>query len=181
MSVETVARRYAAALADVVVKTNETEAVRTELKTWETMIESNRDLQNAFGNPAISQANKEKVLESLIDKTQPAKTTANFLRVLLRNSRLTEIREINEKLSSVLEERNGNVSAQITSARLLSETEKTELKTNLAKLAGKNVNIKFEIDDTLIGGVVTRIGSTVYDGSVRSQLEELKQRMIGNQ
>jgi len=179
MSVETVARRYAAALADVVVKTNETDAVKTELKTWEQMIKSNADLQNAFGNPAISQANKEKVLESLIAKMQPTKTTANFLRVLLQNSRLTEIGEINEKLASVLEERSGNVSAQITSARPLSENEKAELKTNLAKLAGKNVNIKFETDETLIGGVVTRIGSTVYDGSVRSQLETLKQQMIG--
>ncbi len=179
MSIETVARRYAAALADVVVKTGETETIRTELKTWEEMIKSNRDLQNAFGNPAISQTNKEKVLESLLAKTQPTKTTANFLRVLLRNSRLTEIGEINDKLTSVLEERSGNVSAQITSARPLSDAEKAELKTNLAKLAGKNVNIKFATDETLIGGVVTRIGSTVYDGSVRTQLETLKQQMIG--
>ena len=179
MSVETVARRYAAALADVVLKTGETDAVKNELKIWEQMIESNRDLQNAFGNPAISQANKEKVLESLIAKAQPTKTTANFLRVLLRNSRLTEIREINDKLTSVLEERSGNVRAQITSARPLSDQEKADLQKNLAKLSGKNVNVKFETDETLIGGVVTRIGSTVYDGSVRTQLESLKQQLIG--
>jgi F-type H+-transporting ATPase subunit delta len=117
MSVETVARRYATALADVVTKTEETNSVQTELKTWENMINANGDLQTAFGNPVISQVNKEKVLENLIDKTQPTKTTANFLRILLRNNRLTEIGEINEKFSSVLEERSGAVSAQITSAR----------------------------------------------------------------
>jgi len=178
MSVETVARRYATALADIVTKTNETDFVRSELKTWENMISGNADLQTAFGNPVISQVNKEKVLENLIAKTQPTKTTSNFLRILLRNSRLTEIREINEKLASVLEERSGTISAQITSARVLSEAEKAEMQMNLSKLTGKTVSLNFAIDETLIGGVVTRIGSTVYDGSVKTQLEELKQQMI---
>ena len=180
MSVETVARRYATALADIVIKTNETNFVQTELKTWEDMIGANSDLQTAFGNPVISYVNKEKVLENLIDKTQPTKTTANFLRILLRNNRLTEIGEINEKFSSVLEERSGAVSAQITSARVLSEAEKAEMQMNLSKLTGKTVSPNFEIDETLIGGVVTRIGSTVYDGSVKTQLEELKHQMIGS-
>ena len=179
MNVETVARRYALALADVVTKTNETDSVKAELKTWEEMINANADLQNAFRNPAISHDNKEKVLESLIAKTQPTKTTANFLRVLLRNSRLTEIGEINEKFAYVLEERSGVVSANITSARPLSENEKTEMKTNLEKLTGKQIRLNFTTDKTLIGGVVARLGSTVYDGSVRTQLEELKQQMIG--
>jgi len=179
MSVETVARRYATALADIVTKTNETSFVQTELKTWENMISGNADLHTAFGNPVISQVNKEKVLENLIAKTQPTKTTSNFLRILLRNSRLTEIREINEKFASVLEERSGTISAQITSARVLSEAEKAEMQMNLSKLTGKTVSLNFAIDETLIGGVVTRIGSTVYDGSVKTQLEELKQQMIG--
>ena len=179
MSVETVARRYATALADIVTKTNETSFVQTELKTWENMISGNADLHTAFGNPVISQVNKEKVLENLIAKTQPTKTTSNFLRILLRNSRLTEIREINEKFASVLEERSGTISAQITSARVLSEAEKAEMQINLSKLTGKTVSLNFAIDETLIGGVVTRIGSTVYDGSVKTQLEELKQQMIG--
>ncbi len=179
MSVKTVARRYANALADVVIKTSETDSVRTELKTWEQMISANTNLQTAFGNPAISQVNKEKVLENLIEKTKPTKTTANFLRVLLRNNRLTEIGEINEKFSSVLEERSGAVSAQIISARSLSEAEKAEMQTNLSNLTGKTVSLNFATDETLIGGVVTRIGSTVYDGSVKTRLEELKQQMIG--
>lgn len=180
MSVETVARRYAAALADVVANTSEVDSVKTELKTWEQMIKANSDLQTAFANPAISHANKEKVLENLIEKSHPSKTTANFLRVLLRNNRLTEIGEINEKFSSVLEERSGKISAEIISARPLSESEKAELKMNLTKLTGKTVNLNFETDETLIGGVVTRVGSTVYDSSLKTQLEELKQKMIGN-
>ena len=178
MSIETVARRYATALADVITKTGETENVRGELAQWETMIVSNGELMNAFRNPSIQQSQKEKVLDSLIQKAKPSSTTANFLRVLLRNGRLTEISQINQKLTSVLEERQGGVSAKIVSARPLSETEKQELRTNLEKMTGKRVSPNFEIDNSIIGGVVTTIGSTVYDGSVKTQLQTLKEQMI---
>jgi F-type H+-transporting ATPase subunit delta len=180
MSVETVARRYAIALADVVTKTGDAASIQTELKTWEAMMDSNASLHEVFGNPSIAHKSQEKVLESLIEKTKPSKTTANFLRVLLRNGRLTELGKINERLVSVLEERSGVVSADITSARSLSEAQKAELQTNLEKLTGKRIRANFETDENIIGGVITRIGSTVYDGSVKTKLEELKQQMIGN-
>ena len=178
MSVETVARRYATALADVVLKHDETETVKTELKTWEDLIKLNDNLQTAFANPSIAHLSKEKVLEGLLAKTKPSKTTANFLRVLLRNSRLTELRQINEKFAAVLEERSGVVAAEVTSARPLSDNERAELKASLAKLTGKLVNLNFEIDENIIGGVVTRVGSTVYDDSVKTQLENLKMQLI---
>ena len=178
MSVETIARRYATALADVVLKSGETETVKNELKTWEALINANTDLQTAFRNPAISQTDKEKVLNNLIEKTKPTKTTANFLRVLIRNGRLTEISEINTKFASVLEERSGVVSANITSARELSEAQKTEVLLNLELLTGKRMTLEFKTDESLIGGMVTRIGSTVYDGSVKTQLQELKQQLV---
>jgi len=178
MSVETVARRYATALADVVLKSGETATIKSELKIWEDLIKSNNDLKTAFANPAIAHVNKEKVLEGLLAKTKPSKTTANFLRVLLRNSRLTDLSEINEKFDSVLDERSGIVSAEVVSARPLSEAEKAEFKTNIAKMTGKQVNLNFDIDENIIGGVVTRVGSTVYDGSVKTQLENLKQQLV---
>ena len=179
MSVETVARRYATALADVVIKTGETEKVKAEMKSWEDLIASSSDLQRAFSNPAIAQMSKEKVLESLIDKVKPSKTTANFLRILLRNGRLTEIRQINEKFASVIDERSGIVGAEIISARQLSDAEKKELDDSITKLTGKKVNLNFIIDENIIGGVVTRVGSTVYDNSVKTQLENLKKELIG--
>ena len=178
MSAETVARRYAIALADVVSKSGETQTVKSELKTWELLMSENGGLQTAFRNPSIAQLNKERVLDGLLEKTRPTKTTANFLRVLLRNSRLTDIGAINERFAAVLEERSGSVLAQITSARELSEPEKTELKTNLDNLTGKQVRPNFIIDDRIIGGVVTQIGSTIYDGSVRTQLENLKEQLV---
>lgn len=178
MSVETIARRYAVALADVVAKSGETQTVKDEMQAWESLISSNQDLQTAFRNPAISQADKEKVLNNLIGRTKPSKTTANFLRVLLRNGRLNEIREINEKFAAVLEERSGTVTANITSARELSDAQKNEVLLNLELLTGKRMNLEFKTDESLIGGIVTRIGSTVYDGSVKTQLQELKQQLV---
>ena len=180
MSVETVARRYAAALADVVTKTGDARSIQDELKMWETMMTSNNDLLEVFSNPAVHSKSKENLLEKLIEKSKPSKTAANFLRVLLQNNRLTEIRQINERFTSVLEERSGGVTASVTSARPLSDAEKSELQANLEKLTGKRIKANFETDENIIGGVITRIGSTVYDGSVKTKLEELKQQMIGN-
>ncbi len=142
------------------------------------MLNSGSDLQTAFRSPAIQQQNKEKVLESLLEKTKPSPTTANFLRILLRNGRLTELGEINQRFDAILSERGGIVAAQITSARPLGESEKAELKANLEKLTGKSVNLTFNINEELIGGVVTKIGSTVYDGSVKTQLQQLKEQLI---
>jgi F-type H+-transporting ATPase subunit delta len=180
MSVETVARRYASALADVVSKTGGAAAIQTELKIWETMMISNAELLGVFANPAIAHKNKEKVLEKLIESSQPSQTVGNFLRVLLRNNRLTEIKAINERFASVLEERSGVVAANVTSARVLSDSERSELQANLEKLTGKRVSANFETNENIIGGVVTRIGSTVYDGSVKTKLDELKEQMIGS-
>ena len=178
MSVETVARRYATALADVVEKTGEADSVRTELKTWEAMIASNADLANAFGNPAIAHLKKEAVLEKLIEKAGSSRTTSNFLRVLLKNGRFNELGEVGTKFDSVIEERRGIVHGAISSAHDLSEAEKTELKAALEKVTGKIVNLTFGLDKDLIGGVVARIGSTVYDSSVKTQLETLKDRLL---
>lgn len=178
MSIETIARRYSTALADVMVKSGETEIVKSELREWERMISENADLQNVFSNPAIPHANKEKLLESLLEKTRPARSTANFLRILLRNGRLTELGVIKDRFESELEERSGIVSAEVTSARELPQGERSELRSNLEKLTGKKVKLNFNIDQNIIGGVVTRVESTVYDGSVRTQLENLKKQLV---
>ncbi len=178
MSNETVARRYASALADVVMKSGETETVRAELKAWEQMIAGNAELENAFGNPSIQASKKEAILENLIRKANASKTTSNFLRVLLRNGRLTDLSAVNERFEAVLQERSGIVSGEVISAHELDDAARRELMTNLEKLTGKNVKLAFQIDKDIIGGVVTRVGSTVYDSSVRTQLENLREQLV---
>lgn len=179
MSVETIARRYSAALADIVLSSGEIDTVKAELAAYSEMFASSPDLANVFSNPAIAHADKIKLLESLIAKSAPTRTTGNFLRILLRNGRLGEIGHINDRFDTVLQERGGTVAAEVTSARELPAQEREAFRANLEKMTGKRVSIDFVIDSDIIGGAVTRIGSTVYDGSVKTKLENLKAELIG--
>jgi len=178
MSNETIARRYSTALADIVLQGGETETVKAELSAFGEMFGANSELNGVFENPSIAHASKEKVLASLIAKTNPTKTTANFLKVLLQNGRLADLGDINKRFAEVLELRGGRVTAEITSARELPENERAAFEQNLQKLTGKQVSINYAIDKEIIGGVVTRIGSTVYDGSVKTKLENLREQLI---
>jgi len=178
MSTETIARRYSAALADVVLSSGDTDVVKAELASWGELFQQSSDLQTVFSNPAITHANKENVLEGLIAKIKPSKTTANFLKVLLQNGRLADLGEINERFTTVLEERGGRITAEITSARELPAGERAEFEKNLERLTGKQVSVNYAINKDIIGGVVTRIGSTVYDGSVKTKLENQKEQLV---
>jgi len=179
LSSQTVARRYAAALADVVIAQNEARAVREELAVWEQMIVANPQLQEVFKNPTIPYEQKRNVLNELIARTRVRPTTANFLQVLLRNQRLAELPEVNKRFVQVLDDRAGIVGAHVTSARPIAESLKVSLEEKLVSMTGKDVRLTFSTDESLIGGMVTRIGSTVYDGSVRNQLQQLGERLAG--
>lgn len=178
MSSQTVARRYAAALADVLA-TGSPGEVQEELVAWSSMIRSNELLQEVLRNPTVAYDQKQALLEKLIKLTKVHQTTANFLRILLKNQRLTELNEINERLALVLDERAGVTAAHVTTARPVSDDIKNSLQGRLANLTGNDVRLSFEIDEALIGGMVTRIGSTVYDGSIRNQLKELETKLAG--
>lgn len=177
MSVETVARRYATALADVVIPKNEAARVQEELLAWESLIHENELLLEVFRNPTIAYEQKRKVLNELIDRSGVSSTTANFLQVLLRNQRITELAEINRKFATIIDERSGRVSARITTARPFPEETRQALAAKLSDITGRKVRLEFEMDDELIGGIVAQIRSTVYDGSIRGQLERAKERL----
>jgi F-type H+-transporting ATPase subunit delta len=175
------ARRYAAALADVVVTRGETSEVQNELSGWETMMQSSPVLYEVFHNPTIPYDQKRNVLNALIACTRVRSTTANFLQVLLRNQRLTDLNEINKRFARELDDRSGVTVAQVTTARPVPSTVQEGLGERLSKLTGRRVRLQFAVDEDLIGGVTTRIGSTIYDGSVRTQLQQIRQKMVGKQ
>jgi len=179
MSVQTVARRYATALADVVLERGEAREVQEELMTWEKLLQANENLREVLRNPTIALDQKRAVLNKLIDRVKPRPTTVNFLKVLLQNQRLADLREINNKFAELLDERAGMIAATVTTARTVAEDEQRRLHERLLSLTGKKVRINFDTDPDLIGGLVTRIGSTVYDGSVRNHLQEIKDKMAG--
>ena len=179
MSSQTIARRYATALADVITEQREEAEVRAELSQWEQMLAANPSLLEIFSNPTVSYEQKQRVLSELIARTRVRPTTANFLRLLLKNQRLAELSQVVAKLSQMLEERAGVISAEVISAQPLAAATTAALTSRLSEITGKKVNLNFATDETLLGGIVTRIGSTVYDGSVRNQLERLGEELAG--
>ncbi len=179
MSVQTVARRYASALADVELERGDAREVQGELLVWEQMLQSSPNLREVFRNPTIALDKKRAVLNKLIERARPTLTTTNFLKVLLQNQRLTELGEINRKFAEILDVRGGTVAAMVTTARTVPENAQRQLHTKLLAVTGQKVRIDFTTDPDLIGGLVTRIGSTVYDGSVRNHLQLIKEKMAG--
>jgi len=177
LSSQTVARRYASALADVVIEKGESELVRAELSLWAKMILENPALLEAFSNPTVGYEHKKGILSELITRINVRPTTANFLRTLLRNQRLADLPQVNAKLAEILDERGGVVSAEILSARPVSDSAKSLLEEKLGELTGKKPRLTYRTDESLLGGIVTRIGSTIYDGSVSDQLRRLREEL----
>jgi len=181
LSLQTVARRYATALADVAIERREEREVQKELDQWAQMIESNPQLKEVFANPTVVHDQKRKVLEDLIARTRVRDTTASFLRVLLKNQRLSQLRDIAARYSLVLDERAGLLAGNVTTARPIPEELKKTLHETLSDATGRTVRLTFDTDEKIIGGLVARIGSTVYDGSVQSHLERLAEGLAGGQ
>lgn len=180
MSIQTVARRYASALADVVIERREEREVQNEVEVWASMIDSNPQLKEVFANPTVAYEQKQAVLEELISRTRVRETTASFLRVLLRNQRLAQLPEVAGRFGHVLDERAGVVAAAITTARPIPEELKKALHDTLASATGRTVRLTFETDEAIIGGLVARIGSTVFDGSVENNLGRLAENLVGS-
>jgi F-type H+-transporting ATPase subunit delta len=163
----------------VIVGRGEEHQIQAELSEWERMISQNTALMEAFSNPTVAYEQKGRLLNELIARTKVRPTTANFLRILLKNQRLSELPQVNAKLAEVLDERAGMISAKVLSARPVSDSTKALLEEKLGQMTGKKTRLSFETDESLLGGIVTHIGSTIYDGSVRNQLRRLREELAG--
>jgi len=180
LSLQTIARRYASALADVAVARREDTEVEKEIKGWAEILDENPTLREVFANPTVAYDQKRKVLEELIKRTKVRETTASFLRVLLQNQRLAELKYIAERLSHLLDDRRGVVSANVTTARPLNQDLQAALREAMTAVAGRSVRLSFATNEAIIGGVVTQIGSTIYDGSVEGQLQRLAADLVNS-
>jgi F-type H+-transporting ATPase subunit delta len=143
------------------------------------MIESHPQLKEVFANPTIVYDHKRKLLEDLISRTRVRETTASFLRVLLRNQRLSQLRDVAVRYGYVLDERGGIVAATVTTARPIPEELQKSLHETLVAATGRKVRLDFNTDEKIIGGMVAQIGSTIFDGSVQSHLERLGNELAG--
>ena len=172
-----VAQRYASALADVALEHKNAEQVKADLRSFVGLVNESADLRNFLASPAVPRPAKQAVIEKLIARLGASRTLRNFLFLLVENRRAQELPQIQQAFEQQLNARLGVAEAQVVSARELSAPERAELMRALEKITGKRVEARYGLDPALIGGAVVRIGSTIYDGSVREHLNRLRARL----
>lgn len=169
--------RYARSLADVVFEENLEEKVTEDLKVYSEIFRAVPDVLEALHSPAVPRENKEKLLGELMVRYPVNPITSNFLRILLQHNRIRYFQQILDDFLKSVNERKGIVSARVTAAAPLSPQELKSLGDKLAGITGKLVNIEMRTDADLLGGIVVQIGSTICDGSIRTQLADIRRRL----
>jgi F-type H+-transporting ATPase subunit delta len=172
------AERYAGALVDVALENHQADQVKHELADFATLMRESAELHSLLANPSIARAVKHKVIEEIVNRMGASRTLRNYLFVIVDQRRAAMLIEIEQAFGRLLDARQGITQAAVTSAADLTEVERAELGAALSKLTGQKVQAQFTTDKALIGGAVVRIGSTIYDGSVRTQLERMRAQMI---
>ncbi|MGA7859567.1 MAG: ATP synthase F1 subunit delta [Terracidiphilus sp.] len=171
--------RYAGAFLDVVTQAKlDTAAIDRQLSDFLATWDGSPELQTFFTNPAVAATQKVGFLDKLNARLGMQKELRNLLAVLINNDRIGQVSEVIAAYRSELQERLGIRPAEIVTARELSAEERSALIADVAKLAGSKIEASFKLDKSILGGTVVRIGSTVYDGSVRGRLERLKEALV---
>ena len=176
-----VATRYARAFAEVVVdrRIDPNTAIQ-ELNTMAELVKSSPELRNVLQNPAVQHRQKLKLLDAIIARIDGSKMLRNFIAVLIDHHRIGQMDDVAEQFKHELNQRLGIAETQVSSARELAPEERQSLEKQMEAITGKVVRATYSRDASLLGGVVVRIGSTIYDGSVRGQLERIKEQIAAS-
>ncbi len=169
--------QYANALADIVLEQGAAEPARKQLSEFRAAYTESAELRNFLASPAVARESKHAVIEKLAARIGASRIIRNFLFVIVNNQRVALLPEIVETFEHVLRQRQGVAEAQVTSAVELTETQKKTLLRTLEDLTGKKIQAKYSLEPGLLGGAVVRIGDTIYDGSLRNQLNQLRARL----
>jgi F-type H+-transporting ATPase subunit delta len=172
-----VASRYAAALADVALKEKIADRVKSDLGAFVEAWLPSADLRNFLETPAVGHEIKQRVIQEIAERMDLTPAVRNFVHLLVKHHRTELLHEIRQAFGSELNARLGIAEADVSSARELSAGERQQLTAALEKRTGKAIDARFREDKSLVGGAVVRVGSTVYDGSVREQLSRLREQL----
>jgi F-type H+-transporting ATPase subunit delta len=176
-----VASRYARALVDVVLDQKmEPDAAVQQVNSVVAAIKESAELRKVWEAPDIPANQKRKLLDAIGAQVGLARTIRNFFAVLIDHQRIPLVEQIARQFEAELDAELGFAEAQITSTRELSETQKHELEARVAVLTGKKVRARYASDPALLGGITVKVGSTVYDGSVRGQLQKLREQLVNS-
>jgi F-type H+-transporting ATPase subunit delta len=177
MSMRASAARYARALLDITINESDPVAAESDLAAFVGLVQQHPDLQRTLANPVVSAAAKRAVVQQILERSQPIAPVGKLLLLLASRGRLELLPDILTVYRERLMEHRRVVQAEVTTATPLSPERVAELQQRLAQITGRTVTMTTKVDQALIGGVVTRIGSTVYDGSVATQLAKVKDRL----
>jgi F-type H+-transporting ATPase subunit delta len=173
------APRYARAFAEVADSVRlDSDAAEQQMRDFADALNTSRELREFLDNPAVEAARKLKVLDALAPRIGMYPQVRNFIAVILDHRRLGEFNDIIHEYRRISDERAGITEAHITSARPLDAIARTQLEGQISKLAGGPIRASYAEDPALLGGAVVEIGSTVYDGSIKAQLDQLKNRLV---
>jgi F-type H+-transporting ATPase subunit delta len=175
------AARYARAFADVVGESKLDPAeVEQQLDDFSATFAGSKDLKELLLNPSIPTQKRVSILDTVNARIGCGPKVRNFLAVLIQHERLGSLGEILQEYRSEMNRRLSISDAEVVTARPLAGPERAALESQVTELAGNRVNATFREDKSLIGGAIVRIGSTIYDGSVRGRLERLKEQLISS-
>jgi F-type H+-transporting ATPase subunit delta len=177
-----VASRYARALVDVVLAPAsqlDPDRVREDLRSFELALAESTELANALESPAVTRSRKRAVIARLGQSLGISRVANNFLFVLIDHRRMAELSGIIAAFEKLVDERLGILQVEVTSAQQLKQPQQDDLVQQLVAMTGKKIVLDLRTDPDLLGGLVVRLGSTVYDGSVQGQLEALGRELQG--
>ena len=175
-----VANRYARALADIVLEPGspiKPEDAIAQLNNVGQMVSGSWELRNALLTPAVQASRKRAVMGKLLQEAGVAGLIQHFIYVLIDHRRIGLLSQIVDAFQLVLDERMGFARAEVVSAAPLDERRSASLQAELAQLTGKRMRLRFSVNPELLGGATARIGSTLYDGSLRGQLQQLRREL----
>jgi F-type H+-transporting ATPase subunit delta len=172
-----IARRYAKALLLIGKEDGQTETYREELNTFAELVKNQGALEQALVNPLYDVADRKKVLGSVLEKLNLSKVMNSFLLLLFEKGRVGFLSTINEFYQKLADELKGVARASLVSATALSSETIEKIRASLSKKTGKDIILEIDEDPGLIGGIVTRIGDLVLDGSVKTQLLNMRESL----
>ena len=173
-----IATRYARALVDIAFDGGSQKSIRSELEMITKITKDAPDLKRVLSHPGIKLEKRRAILKEVAARLSLSQIIINFLMILIDKRRIHILGEILSEFCKISDEIIGVVRAEVSSAFPLDSGQKAELKKSLGNLTGKQVQIDEEVDSTLIGGIVTRIGGRIYDGSIRTQLEQMGSTLL---
>jgi len=179
MADTTVARRYARALLELGIEAGNLDQISTELQRFTGLLHANDEqILGALVHPGLLPDERAGFLDAILAKFPFEPIVANFTRLALEKGRADLIPEINDALQHMADEKFGRVRAVLTTATPISDALREEFRAALAASTGKTVILESAVDDTLLGGVTIAVGDKIYDASVRSRLQGIRQSLI---